>query len=82
MTSVDEIISMLKEISEDQNASKNLKSKVNSIINILSAEEELSLKLNKASHELDELASNNDIDSYTRTQLLGVVSALETVDED
>jgi len=82
MTSAEEIVSMLREISEDQNATKNIKSKVENIIKILSAEEELSMKINKASHELDELASNNDVDSYTRTQLLGIVSALETVDEE
>ncbi|MBN2421379.1 UPF0147 family protein [Candidatus Woesearchaeota archaeon] len=82
MTSVDEVITLLKEISEDPHATKNTKSKIEGIIKILSAEEELSMRLNKASHELDELASNSDIDSYTRTQLLGVVSALETVDEE
>ena len=81
MATVSEIIDLLLEISEDSNSTKNLKAKINNIVSILNADSDISLKKNKASHELDELASNNEIDSYTRTQLLGIVGALETVEE-
>ena len=81
MATVSEIIDLLSEISDDANATKNLKSKIAQIVSILKMDGDVSLKKNKASHELDELASNNDIDSYTRTQLLGIVGALETVEE-
>ena len=81
MTSVSEIIDLLTEISEDPSATKNLKAKITQVVSILKADSDLSLKINKASHELDEIASSQEIDSYTRTQLLGVVSALENVDE-
>jgi len=81
MASVSEIIDLLSEISEDASATKNLKTKISGIISILKADGDLSLKKNKVSNELDELAANSDIDSYTRTQLLGVVGALETVEE-
>jgi len=81
MASVTELIDLLNEISDDSSTTKNLKTKIHHIVAILSAEGDLSLKLSKASHELDELASNADIDSYTRTQLLHIVGALETVEE-
>ncbi len=81
MASVDDIVTLLNEVCEDASTTKNIKSKISQIVTILSAEEELSIKINKASHALDELASNSDIDSYTRTQLLGIVGALETVEE-
>ena len=81
MASIVDIIDLLNEIFDDSNTTKNLKTKITHIISILNAEEVLSLKKNKASHELDELASNSDIDSYTRSQLLGIVGALETVEE-
>ena len=81
MTSTQDIVDLITEVLEDSNSSKSLKAKLQSIISILNAEEELSMKLNKASHALDDLASNSDLDSFTRTQLLGIVSALETVDE-
>jgi uncharacterized protein (UPF0147 family) len=81
MASVDEIIDLLREIIDDQSSTKNVKAKLSSIITILSTDEGLLLKKNKASHALDEIASNSDIDSYTRTQLLGIVGALETVEE-
>ncbi len=80
MAELAEVIELLKDISEDSNATKNMKAKIEGIIGMLNAEEELKLKINKASHELDEIASNSDIDSYTRTQLLGIISALETVE--
>ncbi len=82
MSSLSEIIDLLSELCEDSNTTKNLKVKIMNIISILKADEGLSLKVNKASHAIDELASNSEIDSYTRTQLLGIVSALETVDSD
>ena len=81
MTTLAEVIDLLNEVGEESSATKNLKIKISQIVSILKAEGDLSLKLNKASHELDELASNSDLDSYTRTQLLGIVGALETVEE-
>ncbi len=81
MTAISDIIDLLGEISDDASATKNLKIKINQIVSILSAEGDISMKVNKASHELDELASSSEIDSYTRTQLLHIVGALETVEE-
>jgi len=80
MAAVSDIIELLKEISEDSASTKNLKIRIIDVIEILSSDSDLSLKLNKASQEIDELASNPDLDSFTRTQLLGVVGALETVE--
>lgn len=80
MANVSDIIDMLNEI-VDENSSKNLKAKIANIVTILKSDAEQSMRLNKASHELDDLASNNDIDSFTRTQLLGIVGALETIEE-
>ena len=81
MASTEDIIDLIKELIEDDNVTKNLKVKLGKIITILSSDEDLSIKLNKASHELDELASNSDLDSFTRTQLMGVIGALETVEK-
>lgn len=82
MTSLQEVIDVLNEICEDSNTTKNIKSKITAVVDLLKAEGELSMRVNRASHAVDELASNGDIDSFTRTQLLGVVSLLETVDEE
>ncbi len=81
MTTITEVIDMLNQVCEDASSTKNLKTKIDQIISILNAEGDLSLKLNKVSHELDELAANSELDSYCRTQLLGIVSALENVTE-
>jgi len=81
MTTTDEVITLLNEICEDMSSAKNLKEKIQKIVNILKSDEDLSMKINKASQGLDEISSNSDLDSYCRTQLLGIVSALETVTE-
>ncbi|MEK6887008.1 MAG: UPF0147 family protein [Nanoarchaeota archaeon] len=81
MVAVSELIDLLTEISEDSVSSKNVKLKINHIVAILKTDSDISLKKNKVAHELDDLASGNDIDSFTRTQLLGIVSALENVEE-
>ena len=81
MASIQDITDLLNEIAEDSNSTKNLKVKIQQIVSFLSADESVSMRVNRASQALDELASNGDIDSYTRTQLLGIVGALETVEE-
>ena len=81
MATVSEIIDLLLEISDDSSSSKNVKTKITHIVSILKSDSDISLKKNKSAHELDELASSHEIDSYTRTQLVGIVGALETVEE-
>ena len=81
MTTINEIISLLNEVCEDISTAKNLKEKIQQIVNILKSDDDLSMKINKASQRLDEISSNSELDSYCRTQLLGIVSALETVTE-
>ena len=80
MASVQDIVDLLNEMVEDEDTSNSLQEKLSNVIKMLNKEEELSIKLNKASHSLDELASG-DMDSFTRTQLMGIIGALETVEE-
>lgn len=80
MATVTEVVELLDEVREDSNTTKNLREKLTRVVNVLKADGDVSLKINKASQELDEIASNSDLDSFTRTQLLGIVGALETVE--
>lgn len=81
MASLAEIIDVIKDLIDDNTVPKNVKVKLSEIARMLETEdEEISLKVNKALHELDEIASDANLQSYTRTQILGISSALESLE--
>ncbi|MFC1691023.1 UPF0147 family protein [Nanoarchaeota archaeon] len=73
------IVQALEELQEDNTIPKNVKTKLGNIKEILQQQEELSLKLNKALNELDEISDDVNVQSYTRTQLWNIASMLEAI---
>jgi uncharacterized protein (UPF0147 family) len=71
------IIEALKEIEGDMTVPKNVRLKITEIITTLQEETELSLKVNKALHQLDEIADDMNLHSYARTQIWNIASSLE-----
>lgn len=69
----------LQELEQDSTTPKNVKLKICSTLKILNDTGETSIKASKALHELEELAEDVNVQSYTRTQLFNVVSLLEIV---
>ena len=74
---ITEIIETLSELNEDPSVPKNVKSKIEGIMSSLKEEGEIPLKISKALNMLDEIADDNNLQSYTRTQIWNVVSVLE-----
>ena len=74
-----EVLEALDELRVDNTVPKNVKAKIEGIIGSLKDNQELSIRVNRALNELDEISDNNNIQSYTRTQLWNVVSLLESV---
>ena len=74
---VDAIINSLNEIHSDATVPRNVRVKVESIVNTLKEGLELSIKVNKSLNELDEIANDINLKSYTRTQVWNVMSLLE-----
>ncbi len=74
---VKDIIEQLSDLLEDNTVPRNVKSKIQSIINYLNENADLSLKVNKALNILDEISDDNNIQTYTRTQIWNIVSVLE-----
>ncbi|MBU3942154.1 MAG: UPF0147 family protein [Nanoarchaeota archaeon] len=74
-----DIIDALSELSNDLAVPKNIKNKISNMINILEDDTELSIRINKVLNELDEIADDPNMQSYTRVQMLNVVSLLETI---
>ena len=73
------IVEVLKEMEEDNSIPKNIKDKLNITIDALKNDNNLKMSINKALHELDEIADDPNLQSYTRTQIWNVVSLLESV---
>ena len=71
------IIEALNELKNDVAVPKNIKGKIDETINALQQEGEISVKINKALQELEDIAEDTNMQPYTRTQIWNVVSMLE-----
>jgi len=77
---IGDVIETLTKLQEDAAVPKNVKIKIQKIITSLKEKNtELSMKINKALHELDEIADDANMQPYTRTQIWNVVSMLEKI---
>ncbi len=70
---------MLNELKEDLTVPKNVRTKVEKVIEILNDKAEMPIKVSKALNELEEVADDVNLQSYTRTQIWNVISALEKI---
>jgi len=71
------IISSLNEIQVDFAVPKNVRMQIQGIIGTLREEAELPIKVNKALNDLDNIANDINLQSYTRMQIWNVISVLE-----
>lgn len=78
---IDSVVETLTELEEDVTVPKNVRLKIQEIIKNLKEGTELSIKISKALNDLDEIADDVNLQSYTRTQIWNVVSALEKINK-
>jgi len=79
-TSVKDIIASISELRDDTTVPKNVKEKMQAVIQTLNDEkEELSMKIDKVLQILDGVAEDSNLQSYSRTQVWNIVSMLEKV---
>jgi len=71
------ITDSLIEVKDDSSIPKNIKEKLEEIIIILNGGIDSSIKINKALNILEDVADDSNLEAYTRTQILNVVSLLE-----
>jgi hypothetical protein len=72
-----QVIGALEELLEDTTVPKNTKEKLQQAIIALKENSDESIKVDKALEELEEVADDANLQSYTRTQIWGIVSVLE-----
>jgi len=76
---IKEIIDALSELSNDLAVPKNIKNKINQMIEILENDSDLSIRVNKVLNGLDEISDDTNMQAYTRIQILNIASLLETI---
>ena len=76
---MEDIIEALQELQDDGSVPRNIKSKIASTLKVLQEEGENKIKISRALSELEEETEDANMQSYTRMQLLNVVSLLESV---
>jgi len=69
----------LSELKDDATVPKNVRLKIEKIIGMLNGKIEEDIKVSKALNELEEIADDVNLQSYTRTQVWNVISALEKI---
>ena len=79
MDSLNQVIVALKELEDDISTPKSVKIKIASTIKVLNQNGEISIKVSRALHELEDIAEDVNVQSYTRTQIFNIVSLLEVV---
>ena len=77
ISELDNLVNSLAEVKEDATVPRNVRAKIESILSTLKENIELSIKVNKALNELDSIASDVNLQSYTRTQIWNIMSTLE-----
>ena len=73
------VLAVLQDLEKDSSVPKNVQQRVSGMIKLLSDPGELSIKIGKALDELTEISDDRNVQAYTRTDLLRIVSMLEVL---
>lgn len=73
----EDIIQALTNLKEDEGVPKNVRSKIDTIIFDLKDGSELSMKISKSLHNLDEISEDLNLPSFIRTQIWNISSMFE-----
>ncbi len=70
---------VLAELKDDSTVPKNVRLKIEKVIEVLKSNMEMSIKVSKVLNELEEIADDVNLQSYTRTQVWDIISTLEKI---
>ncbi len=76
---INQVIEALTTLQEDSSVPRNIKEKMKALITILQDKSDVSMKVDKALQELDDVADDTNLQAYTRTQIWNIVSMLEKI---
>ena len=76
---INEILEAIGGMCGEPSIPKNIKEKFKGIAKSLVSKEEISVKTNKALHELDDIGEDMNLQPYVRTQVWNIASMLEKI---
>ncbi|MBS3107354.1 UPF0147 family protein [Candidatus Woesearchaeota archaeon] len=74
-----EVVEFLNELKTDATIPKNIKCQIDSALVSLNSEGEISMKISRTVQNLDSVCEDPNLDSFIRSQILSVVSLLESI---
>ena len=77
LSQIGNVIEFLAEIQTDNSVPRNVRTKIDMIVQALRQNSEIQIIVNKTLNDLDELSGDVNLQSYTRTQIWNVMSLLE-----
>lgn len=77
MDKITGVIEAINELLDDNSLPKNVREKLLNIVHHLKQSDELSLKIDRALHDLEGISEDSNLQTYTRTQVWNIVSLLE-----
>ena len=72
-----DMVNLISELQEDSTVPRNVKDKLVFCASALQEDAEVSLRIDKARHALEEISDDSNLQPYTRTQLWNIASLLE-----
>ncbi len=83
MENLNELIVLINELTEDRAVPRNVKDQLKSITEILSDESrEKNISINEAKDMLSELSEDQNLQTFSRTQIWNISSMLEEISPD
>jgi uncharacterized protein (UPF0147 family) len=73
----EDIIQALTNLKEDEGVPKNVRNKIDAIISDLKDDSDLSMKVGKSLHNLDEISEDLNLPPFIRTQIWNISSMFE-----
>jgi len=73
----EQIIPLLRQIADDRTVPRNIRTRCEESISILSGSQDKAVKINTVIFSLDEVTNDPNIPMYTRTVVWNIVSLLE-----
>ena len=74
-----QVVEVLEDLKEDPTTPKSVKQRIQNAINELHNNKERNIAIHKALNQLDELADNAHMESFTRSQIFNIMSLLESL---
>jgi len=79
MNEFEEVICALTELEQDSLVPKNIKTKINGMLEFIKESSDTSMKINKLLDELEEISCDVNLQPFIRTQFWNISSMLESI---